>query len=63
MLTGEKTSAARSLALEVDGGMFPWSSRSGKLHTMIPVKRQRWWCPELPRTTVRTDRMLAAVRA
>jgi hypothetical protein len=43
MLTGEKTSAVRSAALEVDGGLFRWSSRFGKLQTMIPVKRQRRW--------------------
>jgi hypothetical protein len=23
----------------------------------------RWWCPELPRTMVRTDQRLAAVQA
>jgi hypothetical protein len=39
-LTGERTSAARSTALEVDGGLLRWSSRLGKLQMMIPMKRQ-----------------------
>jgi hypothetical protein len=43
MLTGERTSVARFAALEVDGGLFWWSSRSGKKQTMIHMKRWRRW--------------------
>jgi hypothetical protein len=43
MLTGERSSAARFAALEVDGGLFRWSSRSEKKQTAIHVKRQRRW--------------------
>jgi hypothetical protein len=41
MLAGERTSAARFAALEVDGGLLWWSSRSEKKQTMIHMKRWR----------------------
>jgi hypothetical protein len=43
MLTGDRSSVARFAALEVDDGLFRWSSRSEKKQTVIHVKRWRRW--------------------